>query len=540
MRMSILNTATTEQILGERNFTNYPNLKTVTIKGVLSEISNSAFEGCKQIKSITATGAVNATGKKALYLGECAFKDCTGLESVEFTGSLVVSKNAFEGCTNLGSVKVKESDMALLENYAFLNCTKLTEVDIPGGLLIQEGAFSECTSLKKFDFSKEFGNIDPKYISEAEGEWKGKKKAWTPSFWSKLVAACVILALISTVLSNPKVQAAIKNLALSIGETLGFQKEIEPYTEALNISQTDQGITANIKEVVLDEGVLLFRVHAEIDNTEENEKKKTANISSFRNTGITLDMGKTTINGQKLDEYMNAEYSPYSVDDLLDADADSDEKEYDRVQEYRFHAPTDLGENPEIHLVLNAFDYDDWEKSVAEFTFDFNISREKILKQTTNKELENISVQTEEGTVTLKDIFLNKLQSSISADVPEKLFQKYEVELRGTDSKGNKVRYELKDDAETEAISRNWKFKTDFWRTYGSAGDDERPELPDPDSEYLELQLYLKSDDIMESNITETYDLDDDTYAEEEGKVYDAGDDSEWKAVGEKIRINIR
>ena len=165
---------------------------------------------------------------------------------------------------------------------------------------------------------------------------------------------------------------------------------------------------------------------------------------------------------------------------------------------------------------------------------------EKIRKQTTNKELENISVETEEGTVTLKDIFLNKLQSSISADVPKNLFQKYEVELRGKDSKGNKGRYELKDDAETGAISRVWKFKTDFWRTYGSAGDYERPEIPDPDSEYLELQLYLKSDDIMESNITETYDLDDDTYAEEESKVYDAADDSEWKAVGEKIRINIR
>ena len=45
--------------------------------------------------------------------------------------------------------------------------------------------------MKKFDFSKEFGNIDLKYIREAEGEWKGKKKAWAPSFWSKLVAACV-------------------------------------------------------------------------------------------------------------------------------------------------------------------------------------------------------------------------------------------------------------------------------------------------------------------------------------------------------------
>ena len=118
--------------LGERNFMNYPNLKTVTIKGELSKISNSAFEGCKQIKSITATGAVNAAGKKVLQLGECVFKDCTGLESV----------------------KVEESDMALLGNYAFLNCTKLTEADIPGKLLIQEGAFFECTSLKKFDFSK--------------------------------------------------------------------------------------------------------------------------------------------------------------------------------------------------------------------------------------------------------------------------------------------------------------------------------------------------------------------------------------------------
>ena len=394
--------------------------------------------------------------------------------------------------------------------------------------------------MKKFDFSKEFGNIDPKYISEAEGEWKGKKKAWAPSFWSKLAVACVILALISTVLSNPKVQAAIKSLALSIGETLGFQKEIESYTEDLNISRSDQGITVNLKEVVLDEGVLLFRVHAEIDAPEENQQEKSVDISSFKNTGITLDTDKTTINGQKLDEYMNAEYSPYSVDDLLDADADRDEAEYDRVQEYRFHAPTDLGENPEVHFVLNAYDYDDWEKSVAEFTFDFNISREKILKQTTNKKLENISVQTEEGTVTLKDIFLNKLQSSISADVPEKLFQKYDVELRGTDSKGNKVRYELRDDAETGAINRIWKFKTDFWRTYGSAGDDERPEIPDPESEYLELQFYLKCDDIMESSVTETYDLDDDTYAEEEGKVYDASDDSAWKAVGEKIRINIR
>ncbi len=396
--------------------------------------------------------------------------------------------------------------------------------------------------MKKFDFSKEFGNIDSKYINEAEGEWKGKKNIWTPSFWGKLAAACATLALISAVLSNPKVQAAIKNLALSIGETLGFQKEIESYTEVLNLSQTNQGITVNLKEVVLDEGVLLFELYAEIDNTEGNQQGKAAHSLSFDNMGIDLDRDKTTINGEKLDIYANGDYLPYSVEDILDADTSG--REYDRVQECRFHAPTDLGENPEIHLVLTAFDYDDWEKSVAEFTFDFTISREKILKQTTHKKLENISARTKEGKVVLKELYMNKLQSIISAEVPEKLFQNYDVELRGTDSKGNKVRYQLTDDAKTEDTINNWKFKTDFWVLYQDNGNKERPELPDPNSKYLDLQLYLRSnnlpEDSAESSILKKTDTDGDVYIEEEGKAYDMNDDFGWEAVGEKIRIDIR
>ena len=39
--------------------------------------------------------------------------------------------------------------------------------------------------MKKFDFSKEFGNIDPKYIEEAEREWSDKKENWRPKWWSK-------------------------------------------------------------------------------------------------------------------------------------------------------------------------------------------------------------------------------------------------------------------------------------------------------------------------------------------------------------------
>ena len=49
--------------------------------------------------------------------------------------------------------------------------------------------------MKKFDFSKEFGNIDSKYIHEAEKEWQRKTTPWTPRFWSRVAAACVIITL---------------------------------------------------------------------------------------------------------------------------------------------------------------------------------------------------------------------------------------------------------------------------------------------------------------------------------------------------------
>ena len=424
--------------------------------------------------------------------------------------------------------------------------------------------------MKKFDFSKAFGEIDSRYISEAEGEWREKKKGWTPSFWSRLAAACVILALISTVLSNPKVQAAIRNLALSIGETLGFQKGIESYTEILDTSKTDQGITTTLKEVILDDGMLLFEVHAEFDDSGKKQQGKSEKVQSFNNMGITLDREKTTINGQTLDIYENADYAPYSTEDLLNIDTDNYEKEYDSVMEYRFHEPTDLGKNPEVHLVLKTYESEDWTmKATAEFTFDFTISREEILKQTIHKELENISVPTEEGAVTLKDFSLNKITSSISAELPDKLIEYYDVEFRGKDSKGNKVRYELTHEVtdNTKNNIRNWSFETNFWNTYAiDNSETERPAIPDISSDYVDIQLYIRSiaipddsakssfsgdsseaelgettDEIQEVPDEDTVDAEDDVYAEEEGKECDAKtDDAEWEAVGDMIRINIK
>ena len=80
----------------------------------------------------------------------------------------------------------------------------------------------------------------------------------------KAATACVIVTLGFCYLFLIHIpRLPIKNITLSIGETLGFPKSIESYTEVLNTSKEDKGITVTLKEVVLDNGVLLTRVHAE-------------------------------------------------------------------------------------------------------------------------------------------------------------------------------------------------------------------------------------------------------------------------------------
>ena len=334
--------------------------------------------------------------------------------------------------------------------------------------------------MKKFDFSKEFGNIDSKYIEEAEGEWKGKKETWTPNLWSKVAAACVIVALGSVIFSNPQVQAAIKSLTLSIGETLGFSNGIESYTEVLNTSKTDNGIKVTLKEVVLDDGVLLAKVHA--------EKEDPSSEIYFTSTGISIEYQKSTINGQKIDEYGSGSYLPYSDEDLGDGVS---EDTYDAVLESRFQNSADLGENPEVHLVLGAYTEETFDADPsATFEFDFSIPHADLMKQTVHKELDDISIETDEGTVKLTDISMNKLQSTILAEVPVELRQNYELSLQGTDSKGNQIQYELNGSPEDD--SQPCTFKTNFWGRYQM--DSEEPVLliPDIDSEYLELQLCIR------------------------------------------------
>ena len=83
--------------------------------------------------------------------------------------------------------------------------------------------------MKKFDFSKEFGNIDPKYIEEAEREWSDKKENWRPKWWSKAAAACVIVTLGSVIFSNPlQYVKAISPMLLTLFGNISSVKPEQP------------------------------------------------------------------------------------------------------------------------------------------------------------------------------------------------------------------------------------------------------------------------------------------------------------------------
>lgn len=116
----------------------------------------------------------------------------------------------------------------------------------------------------------------------------------------------------SVIFSNPKVQAAMKNLTLSIEETLGFPKSIASYTEVLNTSQTDKGITVTLKEVVLDDGVLLA--------PDDESRLFIKRVIGLPGETVEIKDGKVYINDSStplddsfIPEKMTGNYGPYKV-----------------------------------------------------------------------------------------------------------------------------------------------------------------------------------------------------------------------------------
>ena len=133
-------------------FYNCNRLKSIEIPNTVISIekaatgSYGAFEGCTNLTSVKLPEYLET-------IGWSTFCGCTSLTSISFPESLkTIDSWAFSGCTGLTSISLPESLKTIGES-AFYGCTGLTSISFPESLeIIGESAFYDCTSLTSISF----------------------------------------------------------------------------------------------------------------------------------------------------------------------------------------------------------------------------------------------------------------------------------------------------------------------------------------------------------------------------------------------------
>ena len=125
-------------------------LKEVTIGNSITEIGNSAFNGCSGLTEVTIPNSVTAIGASAFWnctglakvsignsvvtIGSSAFKNCTGLTEVIIPNSVTtIGNEAFNGCTSLKGTLIIPQSVTSIGNDTFNKCYGLNELIIADG-----------------------------------------------------------------------------------------------------------------------------------------------------------------------------------------------------------------------------------------------------------------------------------------------------------------------------------------------------------------------------------------------------------------------
>ncbi len=147
---SVLDNYTVTNI-GDYAFSNFSQLKSVTLPDTIHTIGRRSFEKCTAL-----TDMVFPEGLTGITDG--AFNGCTALESVFIPKSLVSTYGyldaiayggPFRNCTKLTTVLFAEG-VHTIPAFLFIDCTALTSVVLPDTVkTIGDGAFKNCINLKQ-------------------------------------------------------------------------------------------------------------------------------------------------------------------------------------------------------------------------------------------------------------------------------------------------------------------------------------------------------------------------------------------------------
>ena len=141
--------------IGEKAFKNR-KISEIFMLPDITQIGESAFEGCINLKEFKFTDSLKTIGK-------CAFKS-SGLESIDLPDSVVeIGEYAFSGCSDLKSVKLPSSlNKNKIENGVFKSCG-FESIELPDSIVeIGDSAFEGCINLKTFKFPSSLNRIGEK------------------------------------------------------------------------------------------------------------------------------------------------------------------------------------------------------------------------------------------------------------------------------------------------------------------------------------------------------------------------------------------
>ena len=142
------------EAINEKAGTNYDinSIKVLDLSGCknLQNIDNFAFQECTSLTSID----LRNTQVKTIGIG--AFASCTSLTNINLPEGLqTIDNSAFADCKSLETVTLP-STVSEIGNYAFVNCVSLEEINLSGCTSLKSiggVAFANCKSLTSINLS---------------------------------------------------------------------------------------------------------------------------------------------------------------------------------------------------------------------------------------------------------------------------------------------------------------------------------------------------------------------------------------------------